>query len=113
MKRAAFCCRGPFLFICDIFGISEGDDDAVLMSKVRFRTGLRSPRNILDELPRTSEVGMTKQGAQVDEREARMGRRVSGKVSVLLTEIEKEEVPDRLLELARKLQDALNEKLGG
>lgn len=63
--------------------------------------------------PRTSEVGMAKQGAQVDEREARMGRRVSGKVSVLLTEIEKEEVPDRLLELARKLQDALNGKMGG
>ncbi|SFB18298.1 hypothetical protein SAMN03159496_02206 [Rhizobium sp. NFR07] len=56
---------------------------------------------------------MAKQGAQVDEREARMGRRVSGKVSVLLTEIEKEEVPDRLLELARKLQDALNDKMSG
>jgi Mor family transcriptional regulator len=56
---------------------------------------------------------MTKQGAQMDEREARMGRRVSGKVSVLLTEIEKEDIPDRLLELARKLQDALNEKIGG
>ncbi len=58
-----------------------------------------------------SEVGMTKENAQLDEREARMGRRVTGKVSVLLTEIEKEEVPDRLLELARKLQTALNEKL--
>jgi hypothetical protein len=40
-----------------------------------------------------------------------MGRRVSRQVSVLLTEIEKEDVPDRLLELARELQKALNEKL--
>ncbi len=54
---------------------------------------------------------MTKENAQLDEQEARMGRRVNGKVSVLLTEIEKEEVPDRLLELARQLQSALNEKL--
>lgn len=54
---------------------------------------------------------MTKENAQLDEREARMGRRVNGKVSVLLTEIEKEEVPDRLLELAKKLQTALNDKL--
>jgi hypothetical protein len=56
---------------------------------------------------------MTKENAHVDEREARMGRRVNGKVSGLLTEIEKEAVPDRLLELARKLQNALNEKLDG
>ncbi len=56
---------------------------------------------------------MTKESAQIDEREARMGRRVNGKVSVLLSEIEKEDVPDRLLELARQLQNALNEKLGG
>jgi hypothetical protein len=42
-----------------------------------------------------------------------MGRRVNGKVSVLLEEIEKEEVPDRLLELARKLQVALNDKING
>ncbi|AYD02410.1 hypothetical protein [Neorhizobium sp. NCHU2750] len=56
---------------------------------------------------------MAKDIAQVDEREARMGRRVNGKVSVLLTEIEKEEIPDRLLELARKLQSALSEKQQG
>jgi hypothetical protein len=55
---------------------------------------------------------MTKDSAQAEEREARMGRRVSGKVSVLLTEIEKEEVPDRLLQLARQLQEALNGKMG-
>ncbi|WP_172745552.1 hypothetical protein [Neorhizobium galegae] len=42
-----------------------------------------------------------------------MGRRVNRKVSVLLTEIEKEEVPDRLLDLARELQRALNEKNNG
>jgi hypothetical protein len=42
-----------------------------------------------------------------------MGRRVSRQVSVLLTEIEKEDVPDRLLELARELQKALNEKIDG
>jgi hypothetical protein len=54
---------------------------------------------------------MTKENAQVSEQEARMGRRVTGKVSGLLTEIEKEAVPDRLLELARQLQSALNEKL--
>jgi hypothetical protein len=58
----------------------------------------------------TSEVGMAKQEQSVTEQEKRMGRRVSGQVSVLLTEIEKEEVPDRLLKLARELQDALNER---
>jgi len=61
----------------------------------------------------TSGVAMTNKEAQVEEREARMGRRVNGKVSVLLTEIEKEAVPDRLLELARRLQTALNEKNDG
>lgn len=54
---------------------------------------------------------MAKENAQVDEREARMGRRVNGKVSSLLTEIEKEAIPDRLLDLARQLQTALNDKL--
>ena len=61
--------------------------------------------------PLTSGVGMAKENAQVDEREARMGRRVNGKVSSLLTEIEKEDIPDRLLDLARQLQTALNDKL--
>jgi hypothetical protein len=56
---------------------------------------------------------MTKDSAQVDEREARMGRRVNAKVSGLLKEIEKEEIPDRLLDLARQLQDALNDKIRG
>jgi hypothetical protein len=61
----------------------------------------------------TSEVGMTKQDTPVAEQDVRMGRRVNRKVSVLLTEIEKEEVPDRLLDLARELQRALNEKTDG
>ncbi|MFB9949460.1 hypothetical protein ACFFP0_11410 [Rhizobium puerariae] len=56
---------------------------------------------------------MTKQDIPVAEQEVRMGRRVSRQVSVLLAEIEKEEVPDRLLELARELQKALNEKIDG
>jgi hypothetical protein len=58
-----------------------------------------------------SEVGMAKQNTPVAEKEARLGRRVSRQVSVLLTEIEKEEVPDRLLELAKDLQKALGDKL--
>jgi len=44
------------------------------------------------------------------EAEIRLGRRVSREVSVLLHEIEKEPVPDRLLELAQQLQKALGEK---
>ncbi len=52
---------------------------------------------------------MAKQNT-VAEKEARLGRRVSRQVSVLLTEIEKEEVPDRLLELAKDLQKALGDK---
>jgi len=60
-----------------------------------------------------SEVGMAKQNTPVAEEDIRMGRRVSRQVSVLLTEIEKEDVPDRLLELARELQKALNEKIDG
>lgn len=105
--------RGPsiflFVFICDIFGISENAGLAVWKSNVKIRSACRSPE--LYSAPLTSGVGMTKENAQVGEREARMGRRVNGKVSTLLTEIEKEDIPDRLLELARKLQTALNEKL--
>ncbi|CAN7471611.1 hypothetical protein [Neorhizobium sp. LjRoot104] len=56
---------------------------------------------------------MTKQDTPVADEDVRMGRRVNRKVSVLLTEIEKEEVPDRLLDLARALQRALNEKIDG
>jgi hypothetical protein len=54
---------------------------------------------------------MAKQSNSVKEQEARIGRRVNRQVSVLLTEIEKEEVPDRLLDLARELQKALNERM--
>ncbi len=54
---------------------------------------------------------MAKQNTPFAEKEARLGRRVSRQVSVLLTEIEKEEVPDRLLELAKDLQKALGDKL--
>lgn len=57
-----------------------------------------------------AEVGMAKQNTPVAEKEARLGRRVNRQVSVLLSEIEKEEVPDRLLELAKDLQKALGEK---
>jgi hypothetical protein len=53
---------------------------------------------------------MAKQSNPVAEDDMRMGRRVNRKVSVLLTEIEKEEVPDRLLELAQQLQKELAEK---
>jgi hypothetical protein len=56
---------------------------------------------------------MTKQNTPVAEQDIRMGRRVSRHVSVLLTEIEKEDVPDRLLQLARELQKALTEKTDG
>lgn len=40
-----------------------------------------------------------------------LGTNVSEKVAHLLTEIEKEPVPDRLLDLAQQLQKALNDKL--
>ena len=56
---------------------------------------------------------MTKQNMPVAEQEIRLGRRVSREISVLLTEIEKEDTPDRLLELARELQKALNDKMDG
>lgn len=41
---------------------------------------------------------------------AALGRKVRGKVADLLAEIEKEPVPDRLMELALELQKALNNK---
>lgn len=41
---------------------------------------------------------------------AALGRKVGGKVADLLAEIEKEPVPDRLMELALELQKALNDK---
>lgn len=59
----------------------------------------------------SSEVGMAKKIDQGTDSELRFGRRVSREVSVLLTEIEKEPVPDRLLDLARQLQKALSDKL--
>ncbi|WP_395516539.1 hypothetical protein [Pseudorhizobium flavum] len=58
----------------------------------------------------SSEVGMEKKIDPSTEAEIRLGRRVSREVSVLLHEIEKEPVPDRLLELAQQLQKALGEK---
>ena len=42
-----------------------------------------------------------------------LGSKVNEKVVHLLSEIEKEPVPDRLLDLALQLQKALNEKLDG
>ena len=57
----------------------------------------------------SSEVGMAKKIDPSTEAEIRLGRRVSREVSVLLHEIEKEPVPDRLLELAQQLQKALGE----
>jgi hypothetical protein len=54
---------------------------------------------------------MTKKIAPLAETELKLGRRVTREVSVLLTEIQNEPVPDRLLELARELQEALNQKL--
>lgn len=53
---------------------------------------------------------MAKNSTPINETEMRFGRRVNRQVSVLLTEIEKEDVPDRLLSLALELQKALNEK---
>jgi hypothetical protein len=59
----------------------------------------------------SSEVGMAKKIDQGTETDLRLGRRVSREVSVLLNEIEKEPVPDRLLDLAQRLQKALSDKL--
>lgn len=55
---------------------------------------------------------MTKDNTLVPEELATLGKRVTQDVAVLLSEIEKEDVPDRLLKLAQDLQKALHEKLG-
>lgn len=54
---------------------------------------------------------MAKKMDQATDADIRLGRRVTRKVSVLLNEIEKEPVPDRLLDLALQLQKALSEKI--
>ncbi|HEX5934840.1 MAG TPA: hypothetical protein VFY63_11810 [Pseudorhizobium sp.] len=54
---------------------------------------------------------MAKKMDQAADADIRLGRRVTRKVSVLLNEIEKEPVPDRLLDLALQLQKALSEKI--
>lgn len=54
---------------------------------------------------------MAKKIDQRTETDPRLGRRVSREVSVLPNEIEKEPVPDRLLDLAQRLQKALSDKL--
>ena len=59
----------------------------------------------------SSEARMVKTINQDAETAVRLGRRVTREVSVLLSEIEKEPVPDRLLELAVELQKALAGKL--
>ncbi|MGI2030950.1 hypothetical protein ACRQ1B_01025 [Rhizobium panacihumi] len=53
---------------------------------------------------------MTTESERIAEEPARLGGRVTQEVAVLLTEIEKEEVPDRLLKLAQDLQKALHDK---
>ncbi|MBU1316892.1 MULTISPECIES: hypothetical protein [Pseudorhizobium] len=58
----------------------------------------------------SSEVRMTKKIENDAEVDVRFGRRVNREVSVLLSEIEKEPVPDRLLQLAQELQKALSDK---
>lgn len=58
----------------------------------------------------TFEVGMRKQNAVDAEKDAKLGRRVKRQVSVLLTETEKEDIPDRLLDAARDLQKAIDDK---
>jgi hypothetical protein len=57
------------------------------------------------------EVGMTRNSGKMAGGKTLLGNKVSGKVADLLAEIEKEPVPDRLLDLALELQKALNEKL--
>lgn len=54
---------------------------------------------------------MTKDSTLVSEEPATLGDRVTHEVATLLTEIEKEVVPDRLLKLAQDLQKALHDKL--
>tara|TARA_R110002020_G_scaffold50864_5_gene144185 strand:- start:6992 stop:7171 length:180 start_codon:yes stop_codon:yes gene_type:complete len=53
---------------------------------------------------------MTKKIENDAEVDVRFGRRVNREVWVLLSEIEKEPVPDRLLQLAQELQKALSDK---
>jgi hypothetical protein len=54
---------------------------------------------------------MTKDSTLVPDESATLGSRVTQEVATLLTEIEKEAVPDRLLKLAQDLQKALHAKL--
>lgn len=54
---------------------------------------------------------MTKDSTLVPDEPATIGSRVSQEVAILLSEIEKEAVPDRLLKLAQDLQQALHDKL--
>lgn len=56
---------------------------------------------------------MTEDMAETTENRGVLGKTVSKKVAGLLSEIEKEPVPDRLMTLALELQKALNEKLDG
>lgn len=51
---------------------------------------------------------MTTDSKLIAEDPATLGSRVTQEVAVLLTEIEKEEVPARLLELAQDLQEAIH-----
>jgi hypothetical protein len=60
---------------------------------------------------RSGEVRMTKEIAATTGGKAVLGNKVSAKVAHLLTEIQKEPVPDRLLDLALQLQKALADKL--
>jgi hypothetical protein len=57
-----------------------------------------------------AEARMTKDDTLVSEDFADAGINVSREVALLLSEIEKEDVPDRLLVLARDLQKALHDK---
>ncbi|TCR06228.1 hypothetical protein [Neorhizobium sp. JUb45] len=54
---------------------------------------------------------MTKDSTLVPDEPTKLGSRVSQEVAILLSEIEKEAVPDRLLKLAQDLQEALHDKL--
>ncbi len=55
---------------------------------------------------------MTEDTGTTRDTKALLGQKVSAKVADLLSEIEKEPVPDRLMALALELQKALNDKLG-
>lgn len=54
---------------------------------------------------------MAEQTGSNADAKAALGMKVGGKVAQLLAAIEKEPVPDRLMELALELQKALNQKL--